>query len=76
MTQWRDRSEPSHLGLNSRQTLDLSRVARGLNLTRRTAEEKVSRRSLYRGFDIQEFRSPEDESLGTRKQKSQNSERT
>jgi hypothetical protein len=40
MTQWRDRSEPSDLGLNSRQTLDLSRVARGLNLTRRVAERK------------------------------------
>jgi hypothetical protein len=76
MEKWRDRFEPSDLGLNSRQTLDLSRVAQGLSLMQRTIEAKVSRRSSYRDFDIQEFGIPEDESLGTRHQKSQNSERT
>jgi hypothetical protein len=40
MAQWRDRSEPSYLGLNSQQPVDLSRVARGLNPTRREAERE------------------------------------
>jgi hypothetical protein len=67
-TQSRRDSEPLDLTQNSRQSLDLSRGARGLNPRKQSeSPEGVS----YRDFGIREFGSPEDESPGTRHQKSQ-----
>jgi hypothetical protein len=60
-------SEPLDLTQNSRKPLDLSRGARGLN-PRKQSESLEG--VLYRYFDIQESGSLEDESPGTRHQKS------
>jgi hypothetical protein len=70
----RDKSEPSDLGLNSRQPLDLSRVAQGLKPHAKSSRAKVPK-GLYRDIGVQKFRSPEDERPGTRHQKSRNCER-